>query len=193
MKKIIIIMSVFAGVLFAGATKAQINISINIGSQPDWGPSGYNHVDYYYLPDINTYYNVTTAEYIYLTGNKWHFAKRLPNRFSSYNIYNAYKVVVNRPYPYQNNTYDIQHYGQYKNYHPQPMLRDNKAYKAMRNNGNHYGNNGNNHNTVVAKRTEKKVIKQTNRTVKQNGRTDKAVRSTPQRTTVQRTTVQRSR
>ena len=191
MKKIIVIMSVFAGVFFAGGSKAQINISINIGSQLDWGPSGYNHVDYYYLPDINAYYNVATAQYVYLIGNRWHFANRLPNRFSNYNIYNAYKVVVNRAYPYQNNQYDIQHYGQYKSYRPQPMLRDNNAYKAMRNNGNHYngnynGNKGNSHNKVVAKRTEKKVIKQTNRTIKQNDRTTKAVRSTPQRSTVQR-------
>ena len=35
-------------------TQAQIKLSINIGSQPVWGPVGYHHVDYYYLPDIET-------------------------------------------------------------------------------------------------------------------------------------------
>lgn len=124
-----------------GKTQAQINISINIGSQPAWGPSGYNHVDYYYLPDINAYYNVVTAQYIYQRGNKWRFAKRLPNRYRNYNIYNAYKVVVNRQNPYNNNYYDIQHYSQYKGRNGQAMLRDNHAYKTM------YNNNYNSHNT----------------------------------------------
>ena len=145
MKKIIFLLSVMAGVLFMGKAEAQINLSINIGSQPAWGPTGYNHVDYYYLPDINSYYNVATAQYIYLQGNKWRFAKKLPNRYRNFNVYNAYKVVVNRPTPYKNNRYDVQQYGHYKGYKAQPMLRDNKRYIAMRHNGQ--GNHG--HNKVV--------------------------------------------
>ncbi|SEA24707.1 hypothetical protein SAMN05192529_111112 [Arachidicoccus rhizosphaerae] len=187
MKKIIVIMSVLAGVFFTGQSKAQINISINIGSQPEWGPAGYDYVDYYYLPDINAYYNVVTAQYIYLLNNRWHFASTLPGYYRNYNIYNSYKVVVNRKNPYQNNKYDIEHYGKYKGHSPQPMLRDNNAYKAMRNNGNHYGNNrpgnGNNNdrrNTTIVKKEEKKAIKQTNRTIKQDSRG--ASRTTTSRT-----------
>ena len=137
MKKIIVIMSVFTAVLFAGKSQAQISVSINIGSQPAWGPSGYNHVDYYYLPDINTYYNVATAQYIYLVNSRWHFAKQLPERYHNYNIYNSYKVVVNRQHPYQNNRYDMQHYSQYKGHAGQPMLRDNRDYKNMQHYSGH--------------------------------------------------------
>ena len=140
MKKLIFILSVMAGVLFMGQSKAQINVNINIGSQPAWGPAGYNHVDYYYLPDINAYYNVVSAQYIYLQGNKWRFAKQLPNRYRNYNVYNAYKVVVNRPNPYQNNYYDVQQYAHFKGHATQPMLRDNKQYMVMHNNG--YVNHG---------------------------------------------------
>lgn len=141
MKKFIIIMSVMAGVLFMGKSQAQLNISINIGSQPAWGPVGYNHVDYYYLPDINAYYNVATAQYIYLRNNRWRFANKLPNRYRNYNVYNSYKVVVNRQNPYQNNQYDVQHYSQYKGRTGQVILRDNNAYKAMHN--SNYTHNGN--------------------------------------------------
>ena len=42
--------------------KAQINLHININQQPVWGPTGYDHVDYYYLPDINAYYNVPSRQ-----------------------------------------------------------------------------------------------------------------------------------
>lgn len=38
--------------------KAQVSLNINIGSQPVWGPTGYDHVDYYYFPDIDAYYYV---------------------------------------------------------------------------------------------------------------------------------------
>jgi hypothetical protein len=48
---------------------AQVRVNINIGSQPVWGPVGYDHVDYYYLPDIETYYYVPTRQFVYF--NKW--------------------------------------------------------------------------------------------------------------------------
>lgn len=140
MKKILLAASVLVGVLFFGKAESQINISINIGSQPAWGPSGYNHVDYYYLPDINSYYNVNTAQFIYLQGNKWRYAKRLPNRYRHYDVYNSYKVVVNRPNPYQNNRLDVSNYSQYKGRHnSQPILRDSRGANYKNNNGN--GNN----------------------------------------------------
>ena len=134
MKKVLMMLSIFAAVLFASNAKAQVSVNINIGSQPEWGPAGYNHVDYYYLPDINVYYNVSSAQYIYLLNNKWHYAKKLPSRYKNYNIYNAYKVVVNRDRPYQNNKQDIQNYGKYKGQTGQKMLRDNQDYKTIRNN-----------------------------------------------------------
>lgn len=126
MKKILVATAILMGVMFFGKSQAQVNISINIGSQPAWGPTGYNHVDYYYLPDINAYYNVGTAQFIYLRGNKWRFAKKLPNRYRNYNVYNAYKVVVNRPNPYQNNQLDVANYSRYKGQRSQPMLRDHR-------------------------------------------------------------------
>lgn len=181
MKKFIIIMSVMAGVLFMGKTQAQINISINIGSQPAWGPTGYNHVDYYYLPDINAYYNVATAQYIYWRGNKWRFANRLPNHYRNYNIYNSYKVVVNRQNPYLNNQYDVQHYSHYKGRTGQPMLRDDRRYISMHNNNYKSYGTVNRSSKTVTKRTTSKAVRNTG-----NGRGQKVKKVT-------RSTVQHSR
>lgn len=124
LKMLILVAGVLAGTLFMEQAKAQINISINIGSQPEWGPTGYNHVDYYYLPDINAYYDVSTAQYIYLQGHKWRFVNRLPNRYRHYDIYNSYKVVVNRPHPYNNYQIDQSKYAAYRGRKSQPILRD---------------------------------------------------------------------
>lgn len=121
-----------------GGAKAQLSLSINIGRQPAWGPTGYNHVDYYYLPDIESYYDVSTGQYIYQDGGQWIFANNLPPRYRGYDLYSGYKVVVNRPRPYLSFDRDRASYGRYRNWSGarQPMLRE------SRNNGNHFGNGG---------------------------------------------------
>ena len=68
-------------VLVASATaiyqpaKAQVSLQINIGSQPNWGPRGYDHVDYYYR-------------------------KSLPARYRNYDLYQGRKIVINEQRPY---------------------------------------------------------------------------------------------
>lgn len=52
MKKLIL---TFALILTCSAYTMQaqrVSVNINIGSQPAWGPVGYDYVDYYYMPDI---------------------------------------------------------------------------------------------------------------------------------------------
>lgn len=74
---------------------AQVSVNVNIGSPPAWGPAGYSEVRYYYLPDIDTYYDVTTGQYIYVTNGNWVRANTLPVVYRNYNLYSGYKVVLN--------------------------------------------------------------------------------------------------
>jgi hypothetical protein len=58
--------------LFLSTTaNAQVSVNINIGSPPLWGPAGYNEVQYYYIPDIESYYDVPSAMFIYYEGGVW--------------------------------------------------------------------------------------------------------------------------
>jgi hypothetical protein len=117
-------------------TNAQIRLSLNLGSQPEWGPTSYDHVEYYYLPEAGIYYYVPGAQFVYRSGTRWIFSKNLPPQYRHINLYNTYKVVVNEPRPYLRHNYYVSHYGQYKNQHSGQMnLRDN------RNRGNQMGNN----------------------------------------------------
>lgn len=100
MKKIIVAFVIGFTALTANSSKAQVSININIGAQPVWGPVGYDWVDYYYLPDIETYYYVPRHQFIYLSNGRWIFTSSLPARYSRYNLYNGYKVVLNTPRPY---------------------------------------------------------------------------------------------
>ena len=69
MKKMILLMLLIGGLTTVQKAGAQINI--NLGLQPAGGPAGYQYVDYYYLPDIETYYYVPSKQFIYLNNGKW--------------------------------------------------------------------------------------------------------------------------
>lgn len=109
--------------------QVRVNVNINIGSQPNWGPTGYDYVDYYYLPDIETYYYVPTRQFIYLSGGNWVFATSLPARYRSYNLYTGYKVVVNQPKAYLYYPSHKVKYAKYKGRHSEVVIKNNKAPK----------------------------------------------------------------
>lgn len=111
-------------------SKAQVNVNVNIGAQPLWGPTGYDVVEYYYLPDLQMYYYVPSQQFVYLSGGKWRFTTSLPARYRSYDLYSSYKVVINEPKPYRHFTTHKVKYGKYKGVKgKQVIIRDSKDPK----------------------------------------------------------------
>src|SRR5579871_3735976 len=89
-------------------TNAQVSISVNIGAQPSWGPVGYDHVDYYYIPDIRCYYYVPAHQFIFLRNGHWAFSNELPPAYRGFDLYHCHKIVMNEPQPYL-------HYDEHRN------------------------------------------------------------------------------
>jgi len=95
---------VIALILFvAGTAGAQVSVNVNIGTPPLWGPVGYSDVQYYYLPDVEAYYDVRSTMFIYNVGGTWVHRTYLPRRYRGYDLYGGYKVVLvdyrgNAPY-----------------------------------------------------------------------------------------------
>ena len=153
------------------STKAQVNISINIGSQPAWGPTGYDHVDYYYLPDVDAYYYVPTQQYIYLVNGTWTFRSSLPARYSVYDLYNGYKVVMNTPKPYLNHQTHINQYSRYKNYKvKQSVIRDSRDIRYSNARKNINQNNRPVQNVRPARVSRPTQVKQVRTAVKDDSR-----------------------
>lgn len=127
--------------VFAGGAQSQFRVSLHIGTAPDWGPSGYSDVRYYYLPDVEAYYDIRTSNFIYISGHQWVHRTYLPYRYRNYNLYNGYKVVMN---DYRGNapyTYFRQHKVKYaRGYrgHEQHSIREIKHREADR--GRSHGN-----------------------------------------------------
>jgi hypothetical protein len=82
------------GIFFSYAIKAQVSVNVNIGAPPMWGPVGYPEVQYYYLPDVEAYYDVHTSMFIYFGGGVWLHEPRLPGIYANYDLYSGYKVVL---------------------------------------------------------------------------------------------------
>ena len=141
MKKLFFAVLVISGCFTFKPANAQIQISLglNIGSQPDWGPVGYDHAEYYYLPDIDAYYYVPNHEFVYLQGNQWIHANNLPPQYGNYDLYNGYKVVVNERNPWQRNSYYRSHYASYRGHRGQQIIRDSHDARYQ----NHWGGHGN--------------------------------------------------
>src|SRR5476651_1387204 len=126
MKKFLFIAALLFGCLSFKLADAQIgiHIGVNIGAQPDWGPVGYTHADYYYMPDIDAYYDVPHHQYVYNDNNTWVHNNTLPARYGNYDRYHGYKVVVNQPNPWEHHDVIRTKYETYKGRHDQVVIRD---------------------------------------------------------------------
>ena len=134
MKRIILAVIFGVASLSSISTKAQVNVSINIGAQPKWGPQGYSHVDYYYLPEIESYYSVADRQYIYLNNGRWITSRNLPDRYRNYDLYKGYKIVMNTPKPYLSHSRNVQVYNNYKGGRErQLVIRDDRNHNNDRN------------------------------------------------------------
>lgn len=138
MKKFLFTFALFIGVVsMYNTTNAQsVNVSININSQPSWGPVGYDYVGYYYFPDIDCYYNVNSRLYYFYDRGMWVSAQYLPYSYRNYDLYGMYKVVLNVDRPWLYNRTHRRDYARYVNYRPQVVIRDSRdnRYRYSRNN-----------------------------------------------------------
>jgi len=146
MKKIFFIAAIILG-CFSIKANAQVSVSLglNIGSQPEWGPVGYDHADYYYIPDADVYYDVPAHQYVYYDNNVWIHNRVLPARYH-FDRYNSYKVVVNERRPWEHNTVIRERYAGYRGRHGQALIRESRDERyrnhwreERHDNGNHYG------------------------------------------------------
>ncbi|SDP98967.1 hypothetical protein SAMN05428975_4860 [Mucilaginibacter sp. OK268] len=128
MKKLILsavlLLSCFA--IKTASAQVSVSLGVNIGSQPAWGPVGYDYANYYYMPDIDTYYDVPTHQYVYFDNNIWVHRTYLPVRYRNYNLYNGYKVVINDRNPWLRHGYYRDHYAGYRGRHDQVIIRNSR-------------------------------------------------------------------
>jgi len=119
--------SIIVGALFLLSTSANAQVTVNVNlNPPSWGPSGYTGVRYYYIPDVQAYYDIQTKHFIYLHQGNWIHRSYLPTRYKGYNLYGGYKVVMrdyrgNTPHKYYNQ-HKVKYAKGYKGKGPQKTI-----------------------------------------------------------------------
>jgi hypothetical protein len=90
---------------FITAGNAQIvKVNNTYGPKPPtWAPKAPTTVKYYYLPDIQTYYDVPAQRYIYYNNGTWTRTAALPAYYRGYDLKNGKTVYLtdykgNTPY-----------------------------------------------------------------------------------------------
>lgn len=140
---------IVTGIIFlvtSHVTQAQVSVNVNIGNPPAWGPAGYSAVEYYYLPDVQAYYDVRATQFIYFGNGTWIRSRNLPNQYRNYDLYSGYKVVLNdyhgsRPYANFKN-HKVKYHKGYKG-SPQRTIGTRKVviHRESNNRGNNRSDN----------------------------------------------------
>ncbi len=139
MKRFFILVSLIAVAAAFKPAAAQVRVSINIGMQPAWGPSGYDYAEYYYLPEMDMYYYIPAREYIYFHRGRWVRTRYVPAHFRHYDFYRTYKVVINERDPFRYHDRYRTRYAAYRYRYDQPILRDVRDNRRDHNGWNDHG------------------------------------------------------
>jgi hypothetical protein len=140
MKKLFLVLALCTTFgLISEKSFSQVRLEVNIGSQPIWGPVGYDHVEYYYLPEIEAYYFVPKRKFIYMENGRWISRAYLPVRYRDYDMYSCRKIVINEDRPYlRHNMYRVRYAPNHGRYNEQ-VIRDSRdpRYFEIRNHPEH--------------------------------------------------------
>jgi hypothetical protein len=93
--------------LFVAKSNAQLAVNISLGSRPVCHQNRYyyeDNVDYYFLPEIQAYFDNRSGAYVYFNSGGWVRSRYLPDYCRNYDINRGSRIAIeyrgNAPYEY---------------------------------------------------------------------------------------------
>lgn len=82
---------------------------------PEWAPPMYQGARYYYIPDIETYYDLSNRSFVYYNSGQWLYSPTLPSIYADYDLYSGFAVTLsaNAYQPWLRHQYYISNYPRY--------------------------------------------------------------------------------
>ena len=82
---------------------------------PEWAPPIYQGARYYYMPDIETYYDLSNRNFVYYNSGQWLNSPTLPSMYADYDLYSGFAVTLsaNAYQPWLRHQYYITNYPRY--------------------------------------------------------------------------------
>ena len=118
-------------------SSGQVSVNVNVGTPPSWAPSTPAGTEYYYLPDVDSYYDIRTTEYIYVNNGQWIRSRSLPVVYRNYVPTRTRTFIVNDYHgrsPYVN--YKV-HKVKYHKIHPKKGPGKGKGRGHQKGHGKH--------------------------------------------------------
>ena len=85
---------ILAAAQFSSCTAPYVSGTMQY-TNPAWAPAYAAGTRYYYLPDIETYYDLSSQDFVYLDNGQWQFSAGLPSMYNDYNLYSGFAVSLN--------------------------------------------------------------------------------------------------
>jgi len=103
--------------VFTGCTALSYGTSGVVANydNPQWAPPYYSGARYYYIPDIECYYDLSSREFIFLNNGVWYYSPNIPSMYAGFDLYNCFTIVlnVNVYRPWMHHQYYVSHYPRY--------------------------------------------------------------------------------
>ena len=117
----------------APTVQAQVRVGVQLGT-PGWGPQVGPNMQYYYIPELNAYYDLYNQAYLFFDGYNWVSSYALPPAYAGIDPYQFHPVplayVGPQPWLY------VQQYPQYvapyRRYYRQPRVVVVQPYRGQR-------------------------------------------------------------
>lgn len=126
------------------SSHAQVSVSVNIGTPPVWAPAAPVTVDYYYLPDIEVYYDVPARTYIYFGNGAWRRSRFLPARYRGYNLAQGHTIYLSDYHGRTPYSYFKEHKVKYRGNSDWKKNQQDHGNRGRKSASRHSGNQGNN-------------------------------------------------
>jgi len=112
MKNFTLLTGLFLATLFTQQANAQLGVRLSVG----FGNRStvYENSRFYYLPDIDAYYDIAAGQYVYFDGNDWIYAAYLPEMYNGFDFNSCAKISVNEVRPYLRNDFYRNRYASYR-------------------------------------------------------------------------------
>lgn len=131
----LILLSIF---FITSSTQAQVSVNVNLGTPPVWAPVSKVQSQYYYLPDVDAYYDVPSEQFIYVKNGVWIRSRALPARYNTYNLKKGRVIFLT---DYKGKSPYVYHKKHKVKYHTTTYVSKNRKVVVVnnKNNGKGYG------------------------------------------------------
>lgn len=82
---------------------------------PQWAPPSISGVRYYYLPDIECYYDLSGGVFVFLNNGQWRFSRNISYIYPDFDLNRCYTIVldINVYRPWMHHQHYVSHYPRY--------------------------------------------------------------------------------